>query len=83
MLRRYMSLTCLICDMLVYRVVQLFPPDVESTDGPVLPTEDWVEQETLKSSTGWFELSKACLVSSSIFSPYPSILYHQFLSRTL
>ncbi|ETW84015.1 hypothetical protein HETIRDRAFT_123713 [Heterobasidion irregulare TC 32-1] len=64
MLRRYMSLTCLICDMLVYRVVQLFPPDVESTDGPVLPTEDWVEQETLKSSTGWFEISKACLVSS-------------------
>lgn len=75
MLRRYMSLTCLICDMLVYRVVQLFPPDVESTDGPVLPTEDWVEQETLKSSTGWFELSKACLTSGDIIKAEASDSY--------
>lgn len=75
MLRRYMSLTCLICDMLVYRVVQLFPPDVEGTDGPVLPTEDWVEQETLKSSTGWFELSKACLTSGDIVKAEASDSY--------
>lgn len=28
----------------------------------MLPTDDWTEQETLKSASGWIELHNRCLV---------------------
>ena len=63
LLRRHTSLTCLICRLPVYRVLQSIPPDMDVTEGPVLPTEEWVEHEVLQSESGWIELSKQCLVS--------------------
>lgn len=63
---RYTSLTCLICEVLVYRVHQIISLDVEGRDGPLLPTEEWVEHELMKSSTGWVEVHKQSLVSEKI-----------------
>ncbi|KAI0082449.1 hypothetical protein K474DRAFT_1731626 [Panus rudis PR-1116 ss-1] len=60
-LTRYMSLTCLICQTLVYRVLQVITPDLDSGEGPVPPTEDFAESELLKSSSGWIELYKDCI----------------------
>jgi hypothetical protein len=65
-LRTHTSLTCLICRLPVYRVIQSIPPDMDVTEGPVLPTEEWVEHEVLQSESGWIELSKQCLVSPLI-----------------
>ena len=66
-LRRHTSLTCLICRLPIYRVLQSIPPDMDVAEGPVLPTEDWVEHEVLQSESGWIELSKQCLVSPLTF----------------
>jgi len=62
---RYTSLTCLICRTLVYRVHQVVPMDIEGKEGPQLPTDDWVEQEIMKSSTGWIEVHIDCLVRNA------------------
>lgn len=59
---RYMTLSCLVCQMVVYRVLQNILLTMQEKSGPMLPTSDWVEQETLKSATGWIELHKASLV---------------------
>jgi hypothetical protein len=78
LLRRYTSLTCLICRMSVYRVLQFIPPDLDPGEGPVLPTEEWVEQEILQSESGWIELTKLCLVSPLIFCPGHKSLFLSF-----
>lgn len=64
--RRHTSLTCLVCRTSVYRVLQLVPPDLDSGEGLVLPTEVWVEQEVLRSGSGWIELAKQCLTDESM-----------------
>ncbi|TFY83692.1 hypothetical protein EWM64_g322 [Hericium alpestre] len=51
---------------LVYRVEVIVPPSMDGGEGPVLPTEEWVDHEVLKSSSGWIELSKQCLDQPSI-----------------
>ncbi|KAI0307139.1 hypothetical protein B0F90DRAFT_1813941 [Multifurca ochricompacta] len=66
LLRRHTSLTCLICRIPVYRVLQLIPPDLATGEGPILPTEEWVEQEILRSRSGWIELTKQSLENESI-----------------
>jgi hypothetical protein len=59
---RYVTLSCLLCQTIVYRVHQAITTDIEGKDGPMLPTDDWAEQETLKSTSGWIELHSGCLV---------------------
>lgn len=49
-------------------MAQTVSPDVEGGEGPVLPTDDWVENEVLKSATGWVEVSKSCLVRLRLIS---------------
>ena len=61
---RYTTLTCLICQTLAYRVQQLVPLDIDGQEGPLLPSLDWVELETLKSLHGWVEIHSSCLVST-------------------
>lgn len=56
------------CQVLVYRVSQIIPVEVEGKDGPLIPTEDWVEQEVMKSTSGWIEVHKGCLVSTLAIS---------------
>ncbi|KAJ7887479.1 hypothetical protein B0H14DRAFT_3082019 [Mycena olivaceomarginata] len=63
---RYTSLTCLICRILVYRVHQIVPLDADGRDGPLMPTEDWVEQDILKSPSGWIEVHSQCLSGDAI-----------------
>lgn len=65
---RHVILTCLVCQTLVYRVLQTISPDVESGEGPVLPNEDWAEKDVLKSATGWIEVFKDCLVRTLFLS---------------
>ncbi|KAG8218968.1 hypothetical protein J3R82DRAFT_4710 [Butyriboletus roseoflavus] len=67
---RFTTLTCLLCQTVAYRVRQLVASDVDRQEGPLLPSSDWVEQETLLSSCGWIEVNKDCLVSGSTGS-YP------------
>ncbi|TFK25928.1 hypothetical protein FA15DRAFT_667919 [Coprinopsis marcescibilis] len=55
---RYTTLKCLVCNIPVYRVFQTIPSDVEGKDGPILPSEDYVEKEIMKSPNGWVEVSK-------------------------
>ncbi|RDB20100.1 hypothetical protein Hypma_012852 [Hypsizygus marmoreus] len=63
---RYTTITCLLCDLLVYRVYQTYPADVEGRDGPLLPTEDWVERDIMQSLTGWIEVNTECLNGKAI-----------------
>ncbi|EGO02123.1 hypothetical protein SERLA73DRAFT_86323 [Serpula lacrymans var. lacrymans S7.3] len=72
---RYTTLSCLICRALVYRVTQLVPLDVEGQEGPLLPSHDWVEQETLKSISGWIEVHKDCLHAGAISEALSSVSY--------
>lgn len=62
---RFTTLTCLLCQTVAYRVQQLVAFDVDRQEGSLLPSPDWVEQETLLSSCGWIEVHKDCLVSGS------------------
>ena len=62
-LSRYTTVTCLVCGVPAYRVAQRITPDLASEEGPLLPTEDWVEKELCKSSSGWIEAFQGCLVS--------------------
>ena len=62
---RYMSLICLNCQSLVYRVLRSSTPNGEERPGPVIPTEEWVEKDVLKTSTGTVEVHKGCLVRSN------------------
>ncbi|KAF5333364.1 hypothetical protein D9611_002672 [Ephemerocybe angulata] len=76
---RYTTLTCLVCDLPVYRIFQVVPADAEGKDGPILPADDWVEKETMKSPTGWIEVNKECLTGDAIIhtetdSSYSSLL---------
>lgn len=82
---RYTALTCLICEALVYRVYQVVPIDIEGKEGPLLPTEEWVENEIMKSSSGWIEVSNQCLVSdrlivSDMLQYYASCCSHALLA---
>ncbi|KAJ3559213.1 hypothetical protein NM688_g479 [Phlebia brevispora] len=60
---------------LAYRVAQVISPDVENGEGPVLPNEDWAENEVLKSATGWVEVSKQCLSGEQVSETEASPLY--------
>lgn len=59
---RFISLTCLVCQTLVYRVKQVLYATADGGEGPILPGDDWAEQDLLMSASGWVEVSKICLV---------------------
>ncbi|KAF8559458.1 hypothetical protein OG21DRAFT_1493342 [Imleria badia] len=63
---RLTTLTCLLCQTVAYRVQQLVASDVDIQEGPLLPSPDWVEQDTLLSSCGWIEVHKDCLLAEDI-----------------
>lgn len=60
---RFTTLSCLICHIVVYRVCQVMRDTMEGEEGPVMPTEEWAEEATLKSASGWIEVYDDCLVS--------------------
>jgi hypothetical protein len=59
---RYVSLICMLCQFPAYRVLQSIYPDSEGKEGPILPTDEWVEKEVLKTRLGRLEVNKDCLV---------------------
>ncbi|KAF9226833.1 hypothetical protein BS17DRAFT_776189 [Gyrodon lividus] len=72
---RFTTLTCLICQTLAYRVQQLVALDVDGQEGPLLPSPDWVEQETLLSSCGWIEVHNSCLMAEDVVQLSSSSTY--------
>ena len=61
--QRFNVLSCLFCNLAPYRVAQTMTPDIGVAESVLLPTEDWVEHEILKTPTGWIEVHTECLVS--------------------
>ncbi|KAJ7129223.1 hypothetical protein C8R44DRAFT_872515 [Mycena epipterygia] len=80
---RYTSLTCLVCQVLVYRVHQIVSLDADGRDGPLMPTEDWVEQDILKSPSGWIEVHKQCLTGDAITRAEASPQYSALFSLAI
>ncbi|KAJ7771124.1 hypothetical protein DFH07DRAFT_879688 [Mycena maculata] len=80
---RYTSLTCLLCQVLVYRVHQIVSIDSDTRDGPLMPTEDWVEQDLLKSPSGWIEVHKDCLNGDAIARVEASQQYSTLFSLAI
>lgn len=83
-------MTCLVCDTKAYRVKTEVTPDADAKEGPVLPTEEWAERDTLMSRVGFVDVhvgTGGCVVSL-IFLPHfyvhfgASVLYtlHAILS---
>ncbi|KAI9574313.1 hypothetical protein HD554DRAFT_2046213 [Boletus coccyginus] len=72
---RFTTLTCLLCQTVAYRVQQLVASDVDIQEGPLLPSPDWVEQETLLSSCGWIEVHKDCLLAEDVTRLLSSSVY--------
>ncbi|KAL1741039.1 hypothetical protein HDZ31DRAFT_2208, partial [Schizophyllum fasciatum] len=79
---RYTSLACLLCQTVVYRVREVVSPENEVREGPVLPSDSWVEVDVLRSADGWIEIHKACptqeavalLEKSPRYSPMYSVI---------
>ncbi|EPT03617.1 hypothetical protein FOMPIDRAFT_1035253 [Fomitopsis schrenkii] len=63
---RFVSLTCLICHKVVYRVNQVVSSEADGGEGPVIHSDDWAEQDVLMSATGWVEVSLSCLTGDAI-----------------
>ncbi|KZW03725.1 hypothetical protein EXIGLDRAFT_743476 [Exidia glandulosa HHB12029] len=63
---QHVSLSCLVCNTLVYRVAQTIHPGEEAREGPVVPVAEWAEQDVLLSSTGLIDVSVACLTGDSL-----------------
>ncbi|KAL5488063.1 hypothetical protein ACEPAI_6171 [Sanghuangporus weigelae] len=80
-----MLVTCLVCDTAAYRIKTEVPPDEDAKEGPILPTEDWAERDTLRSKSGYVDVRvgtegciaqdeiKRLLSSSSSYSQYFSL----------
>lgn len=70
---QHVSLSCLVCNTLVYRVAHTIHPGEEAREGPVVPSAEWAEEDVLRSSTGLVDVSSHCLVriprSYAISSP--------------
>ncbi|KAH9900024.1 hypothetical protein C8Q73DRAFT_343312 [Cubamyces lactineus] len=82
-LTRYTTVTCLVCGLPTYRVLQRITPDLISEVGPVLPTDDWVEKELVKSATGWLEVYQGCLTDDEIAQTESSPMYSNIFSIVL
>ncbi|KAI0327749.1 hypothetical protein GY45DRAFT_1327182 [Cubamyces sp. BRFM 1775] len=82
-LTRYTTVTCLVCGLPTYRVLQRITPDLISEVGPVLPTDDWVEKELVKSATGWLEVYQGCLTDDEIAQTESSPMYSSTFSIVL
>ncbi|KAI0353458.1 hypothetical protein OH77DRAFT_1427132 [Trametes cingulata] len=82
-LTRYTTVTCLICGIPTYRVLQRITPDLINEVGPVLPTDDWVEKDLVKSATGWVEVYQGCLTDGEISQAESSPMYSSMFSIVL
>lgn len=59
---------CLVCERIVYRVTTEEGDLAEAKEGPIMPGDDWVEDDVLRSKNGWIEVNvgpDGCLVGLS------------------
>ncbi|EJD01144.1 uncharacterized protein FOMMEDRAFT_169318 [Fomitiporia mediterranea MF3/22] len=78
--------TCLVCDTPAYRVKADVPPDEDAKQGPVLPTEDWAERNTLMSRSGLVDVhvgKGGCIAEEEIRRIASSTSYSQYFSLSL
>ena len=60
----------------------MVPPDIEAREGPIMPSEDWFEQDVLLSASGWIEVHvgrSGCIVSH--FTSTPAHYYLESWTR--
>ena len=60
---RFTILTCLLCGLPIYRVFQTISLEIQGKESVLLPTDNWVEHEILKSASGWIQVHKDSIVS--------------------
>ncbi|KDR84066.1 hypothetical protein GALMADRAFT_151088 [Galerina marginata CBS 339.88] len=80
---RYTALSCLFCNLAIYRVHQVISLDVEGNESTLLPTEEWVEHEIMKSASGWIEVHKNSLVGEKFAQAHSSPTYSPLFSLIL
>ncbi|KAL5508263.1 hypothetical protein ACEPAH_5882 [Sanghuangporus vaninii] len=78
--------TCLVCNTAAYRVKTEVPPDEDAKEGPILPTEDWAERDTLRSKSGYVDVhvgKEGCIAQDEIKRLLSSSSYSQYFSLAL
>ncbi|OCB84377.1 hypothetical protein A7U60_g8361 [Sanghuangporus baumii] len=78
--------TCLVCDTAAYRVKTEVPPDEDAKEGPILPTEDWAERDTLRSKSGDVDVhvgTDGCIAQDEIKRLLESPSYSQYFSLAM
>ncbi|KAK7470266.1 hypothetical protein VKT23_001699 [Stygiomarasmius scandens] len=81
---RYTSLTCLCCQVLVYRIHQIVSTNDEFNlkEGPII-TKGWAETVVLRSSSGWVEVHHDVLTGEAIRRQESSPQYSQLFKIVL
>ncbi|KAI5124959.1 hypothetical protein M0805_007386 [Coniferiporia weirii] len=85
-LTQHTTVICLVCNTASYRVNVDVPPDSDAKEGPVLPTEDWTERDTLTSMSGWVEVhtgGKGCIGEEEASQAMSSPSYSRYFSIVL
>ncbi|KAG5223236.1 SET domain-containing protein [Salix suchowensis] len=73
---------CLICKAYVYRINQNTPSEADK-DAPNVAPEGWIEQEVMRSLSGWIEVQKECLTGGSIHRAESTSDYSSLFSVVL
>ncbi|KAF9037820.1 hypothetical protein BDZ89DRAFT_432061 [Hymenopellis radicata] len=63
---QFISLACLICRTLVYRVYQVTLTKVAAQEGPVIPKAGWVEEDVLHTPSGWIQVFEDVLTDAQV-----------------
>ncbi|KJA29749.1 hypothetical protein HYPSUDRAFT_60602 [Hypholoma sublateritium FD-334 SS-4] len=80
---RFTLLTCLFCSLPVYRVYNVISQEVEGAEATLIPSEDWVENDIMKSSTGWIGVHKDNISGYKIPEALKSSTYIPIFSLTV
>ena len=81
---QHTTVSCLVCGTITYRVHSILPSGSEAKEGPVLPTDEWVESDVLLSKTGWIGVhigQQGCIVSGALFSQISEPPLYPYLCR--
>ncbi|KAK0461710.1 uncharacterized protein EV420DRAFT_124540 [Desarmillaria tabescens] len=86
---QFMSLGCLVCRTLVYRAFISAPLQTNShanlatREGPVIPKSGWVEDDVLRTPSGWIEVFEGALTEADISQQEESPQYSSLFSLVL
>ncbi|PBL02991.1 hypothetical protein ARMGADRAFT_955688 [Armillaria gallica] len=86
---QFMSLGCLVCRTLVYRAFISAPlltnsyANLATREGPVIPKSGWVEDDVLRTPSGWIEVFEGALTEADISQQEESPQYSSLFSLVL